>query len=151
MYCDGMPAADDGHAAPHDKAVDAGTVMAAESVTPVVPLYAATVVPDVTPAPEIIAPTIGGVAGVAVNVNVVDEPDVEPTPEPCDVKIDALPWVTRTLIGPLPISATACAAYGSVTAVCACAYEAHSSVKSAANKYFLARIISLSPGVFDSK
>ena len=112
MYCDGMPADEDGHAAPHETGVDVGTVMAAERVIPVVPLYAATVVPDVMPAPEISAPTIGGVVGAAVNVSAVDEPDVLPAPLPCDVKIDALPCVTRTFMGPLPISATACAATG---------------------------------------
>jgi hypothetical protein len=88
---------------------------------PVVPLYAATVVPDVIPAPEIRPPTIGGIAGVAVSVKVVDEPDVLPMPEPWDVKIDALPAIMRTLIGPLPKSATAFAAIGSVMAFCACA------------------------------
>ena len=91
MYCAGIPAADDGHAAPHDTVVDAGTVIAADSVMPVVPLYAATVVPDVIPVPEIKPPTIGGVAGVEVSVSVVDEPDVLPTPVPCEVNIDALP------------------------------------------------------------
>ena len=91
MYCAGMPAADAGHAAPHDSAVDAGTVIAADNVMPVVPLYAATVVPDVMPGPESNAPTIGGVAGVVVNVKAVEDPDVLPVPLPCDVNMEALP------------------------------------------------------------
>ena len=110
---------DDGHAAPHDTVVPPATVMAADSVMPVVPLYAATVVPDVMPAPEIIPPTIGAVAGVRVSVKAVDEPEVLPVPDPCDVKIDALPAIMRAFMGPLPRSATAFAAIGNVMAVCA--------------------------------
>ena len=114
------------------------TVMAADSVMPVVPLYAAIVVPDVMPVPEINAPTIGGVAGVAVSVRAVDEPDVLPTPEPCDVKIDALPEMTRALIGPLPRSATAFAAIGNVIVLCANAGSAvqHSNSR-ATNSFFI--------------
>jgi len=71
-----------GQAAPNDTGVLAATVIAADMVMPVVPLNAVTLVPDVMPVPEIRQPTHGGVAGVAVNVNVVDEPDVEPTAVP---------------------------------------------------------------------
>src|SRR6202030_118247 len=77
----------DGHAWPHASGVEAATVIAAESVTPVVPLNAATVVPDVMPTPEMMQPTQGGLAAaLAVSVSAVDEPDVLPTPEPCAVK-----------------------------------------------------------------
>lgn len=133
---------DEGHAAPHETAVPPGTVMAADRVTPVVPLYAAIVVPDVMPLPEIKAPTIGGVAGVAVNVSAVDEPDVLPVPELCDVKIDALPAIMRTLTGPLPRSATAFAAIGNVMAVCATAESAvqHETRKADKNFFILPRI-----------
>lgn len=62
--------------------------------------------------PEISAPTSGAVVGVAVKVSDVEDPVVDPMPEPCDVKIDALPCVIRTFIGPLPTSATAIAAIG---------------------------------------
>jgi hypothetical protein len=87
--------------------VDAATVMAADSVMVVVPLNADTVVPDVMPAPEIRQPTQGGVVGVPVKVKVVEDPDVEPTPEPCDVNKKALPARTRNSTGPLPRSNTA--------------------------------------------
>ena len=108
MYALGM---DDEHAAPHASGVDAGTVIAADSVIPVVPLYAATVVPDVMPAPEISAPTIGGVVGVVVKASELwTNPTYSRRPEPCDVKIDALPETRRALIGPLLRSATAFAA-----------------------------------------
>src|SRR5258708_1858345 len=124
---------DDGHAAPHETVVPPGTVIAADNVMPVVPLYAATVVPDVMPAPEIKPPTRGVALGVAVSVSVVDEPEVLPTPEPCDVKIDALPAIMRTLVGPLPISATAFAAIGNVMALCANAV-AENAVQQDTNK-----------------
>ena len=138
MYCAGMPDAEDGHAAPHETVVDVSTVIAAESVMPVVPSYAAIDVPDVMPVPEMMQPTQGIVRGVAVNVNAIDEPDVLPMPDPCDVKIDALPATTRTLIGPLPISATACAAYGSVTAVCACAENsAQHNIRNKESNFFI--------------
>jgi hypothetical protein len=123
--------ADNGHAAPHETVVLLGTVIAAESVMPVVPLYAIIVVPDVMPLPEIKPPTSGAVAGVAVNVKVVDGPDVLPMPDPCAVKIDALPATIRTLIGPLPKSATAFAAIGKVMAVCA---SAGNAVQQSSNK-----------------
>jgi len=74
MYAEGIPAEDEGHAAPHDTVVPPGTVIAADSVMPVVPLYAATVVPDVMPAPEIRPPTSGAVAGVVVSVSAADKP-----------------------------------------------------------------------------
>lgn len=118
MYCAGAPTADDGHAAPQATGVDVATVIAADNVIPVVPLYAATVVPDVIPAPEIKPPTIGGVAGVPVSVKVVDEPDVLALPKPWEVNIDALPAIMRTLVGPFPRSATAFAAIGNVMAPC---------------------------------
>lgn len=135
MYDAGTPDADDGHAAPHEIAVPPGTVMAADSVMPVVPLYAATVVPDVMPVPEIRPPTVGAVAGVPVSVKAVDEPDVLPVPEPCAVNSDALPAIIRALSGPLPKSATAFAPIGSVIAVCASAENAvqHSTDKASKN------------------
>jgi hypothetical protein len=112
---------------------------------PVVPLYAAIVVPGVIPAPEIKPPTIGGVAGVAVNVSVVDGPAVLPTPELWDVKTDALPETRRTLIGPLPMSATAFAAIGKVMAVCANAETAvqHSTNKIAKNFFIASQLIAI--------
>ena len=131
-----MPAEDDGHAAPHETVVPPATVMAADNVMPVVPLYAVTVVPDVMPVPEIKPPTIGGVAGVVVSVKVVDEPDVLPTPELCAVKIDALPASMRTLMGPLPMSATAFAAIGNVMVLCASAETAVQHSKSSATRNF---------------
>jgi hypothetical protein len=135
MYCAGI---DDEHAAPHETVVPPATVIAADSVIVVVPLNAATVVPGVIPMPEIKAPTIGGVAGVEVNVSVVDEPEVLPTPEPWDVKIDALPAITRTLTGPLPRSATAFAAIGKVTAFCASAENAvQPSTNRTADSFFI--------------
>jgi hypothetical protein len=101
-----------------------------------VPLYAVTVVPEVMPAPEIKPPTIGGAVGVAVSVSAVDEPEVLPTPLPCDVKIDALPEITRTLIVPLPRSATAFAAIGRVMAFCASAENAVQHESSKASRSF---------------
>lgn len=150
MYDAGMPDADDGHAALHASGVDAGTVMAADSVMPVVPLYAATVVPDVMPVPEIRPPTIGAVAGVPVSVKAVDEPDVLPVPDPCAVNSDALPAVMRALSGPLPKSATAFAPIGKVIAFCASAETAvqHSTDK-AIRSFFIyaAKLTCKWPGV----
>lgn len=62
-----------GHAPPHDKVMPVATVMAAESPMIVTPLYEATVVLLVTPVPEILHPTHGGVAGTEVKLIVVDD------------------------------------------------------------------------------
>ena len=89
---------------------------------PVVPLNAATVVPDVMPVPEMIQLTHGGLAAaVAVNVKAVDEPDVDPTPEPDDVNTQALPKTVRNSIGPFPKSFTVFGAMNCGCCVTVCA------------------------------
>jgi hypothetical protein len=110
---------------------------------PVVPLYAVIVVPDVIPAPEIKPPAIGGVAGVVVSVKAVDAPEVLPMPDPCDVKMDALPATMRTFTGPLPMSATAFAATGNVMTLCASADTAVQHSTNRATKSFFIWILGL--------
>ena len=137
MYAEGIV---DEHAAPQDTVVPPAMVIAADSVMPVVPLYAATVVPEAMPLPEISAPTIGGVAGVVVNVRAVDKPDVLPMPEPCAVKIDALPAIMRTLIGPFPRSATEFAAIGRAMLCCASAGSAvQQNISKVTKNFFMSR------------
>lgn len=135
-----------GHAAPHARGVDAATFIAADSVMPVVPSYAATVVPAVMPVPVILAPTIGlfAVAGVAVSVNVTDKPAVLPSPLLCDVKMYAMPEMTRSFSGPLPKSygPDVLMTFGHTVGVCACAPNAaHSERNSDAKSFFMVLLL----------
>ena len=130
----GRPPLNAGHAAPQATGVDAATVIAAESVT-LTPLYAVTVVALVMPVPEIIHPTQGGVVGVAVSVNNVAEPDVDPTPELDDVNAQALPKTVRSSTGPFPKSLMVFGAIncGCYVTVCASAATGSNAARATAN------------------
>jgi hypothetical protein len=122
----------DGHALPHDNAVLAAIVCDVFVVIVVVPLNAVTVVPDVTPVPDIKHPTHGGLAAaLAVKVIVVVDP--LPRPDPCDVKSPMLPWSMRTSVGPLPRSATTPAFMFNGTCTTVCARAAENGINATSN------------------